>query len=113
MTTLDDTTAVGLRRRLQGSVLQPGDGGFAEATFLWNAMVERKPALVVQLPRGAGQREDRYMHLLCGPVDVAAINERMVQRGEPQQSALEARVAALESEVAALREDVAALRDQR
>ena len=41
MTTLDDTTAVGLRRRLQGSVLEPGDGEFAEATFLWNAMIER------------------------------------------------------------------------
>jgi len=48
VTTLDDTTAVGLRRRIQGSVLQPGDGGFVEATFLWNAMVERKPTLVVQ-----------------------------------------------------------------
>ena len=48
MTTLDDTTAVGLRRRIQGSVLQPDDGGFVEATFLWNAMVERKPTLVVQ-----------------------------------------------------------------
>ena len=76
-------------------------------------LAQREPALVVQLPRGPGQREDRYMHLLCGPVDAAAINERMAQRGEPEPSGLEARVAALESEVAALRDEIAALRSQR
>jgi len=48
VTTLDAQTAVGLRRRLHGPLLQPGDDGFAEATFLWNAMIERTPALVVQ-----------------------------------------------------------------
>jgi uncharacterized protein YceH (UPF0502 family) len=63
----------------------------------------------VQIPRGPGQREDRYMHLLCGPIDVAALSERMARRGEAEPSALEARVAALESEVAALREAIAAL----
>jgi uncharacterized protein YceH (UPF0502 family) len=72
-------------------------------------LVQRQPALVVQIPRGPGQREDRYMHLLCGPVDGAAIAERMAQRSEPEASVLEARVAALESEVAALREEIAAL----
>jgi uncharacterized protein YceH (UPF0502 family) len=73
-------------------------------------LVQRQPALVVQIPRGAGQREDRYAHLLCGPVDTAAIVERSAQRNEPEPSALEARVAALESEMAALRADIAALR---
>ena len=73
-------------------------------------LVQRQPALVVQIPRGPGQREDRYVHLLCGPVDTAAISERMAPRNEPEPSALEARVAALESEVAALRADIAALR---
>lgn len=78
-------------------------------------LARREPALIVQLPRGPGQREDRYMHLLCGPVDVAAINARVAQRDErePEASALEARVTALESEVAALREAFAALRSQR
>jgi uncharacterized protein YceH (UPF0502 family) len=73
-------------------------------------LIQRQPALVVQIPRGPGQREDRYAHLLSGPVDVAAISERLAQRSEPEASALEARVAALESEVAALREEIAALR---
>jgi len=78
-------------------------------------LLRREPALVVQIPRGAGQREDRYMHLLSGPVDVAAISERIAQRSErePEPTALEARVAALESEVAALREAVATLQEQR
>ena len=76
-------------------------------------LAKREPALAVQLPRGPGQREDRYMHLLSGPVDVAAINERIAQRSDPEPSGLEARVAALESELAGLREAVAALRVQR
>ena len=73
-------------------------------------LIQRQPALAVQIPRGPGQREDRYAHLLSGPVDVAAVAERLSQRGEPDASPLEARVAALESEVAALREEIAALR---
>ena len=73
-------------------------------------LAQRQPALVVQLPRGAGQREDRYAHLLSGPVDAASLPERANPRGEPMSSGLEARVAALEDEVAALREEIATLR---
>ena len=73
-------------------------------------LIQRQPALVVQIPRGPGQREDRYAHLLCGPVDTAATAERTTPRNEPEASALEARVAALEREVADLRAQIAALR---
>jgi uncharacterized protein YceH (UPF0502 family) len=73
-------------------------------------LAQRQPALVVQIPRGPGQREDRYAHLLCGPVDIAMVSERLAQRSEAEPTALEARVAALESEVAALRTELAALR---
>ena len=74
-------------------------------------LMQRQPALVMQIPRGPGRREDRYVHLLGGPVDAAAMSERLAQqRGEPESSGLEARVAALESEVAALREEIAAVR---
>jgi len=34
-------------------------------------LAAHEPALAVRLPRGPGQREDRYMHLLAGPVDAA------------------------------------------
>lgn len=63
--------------------------------------------LVVQVPRGPGQREDRYAHLLCGPVDMDAITARDANAaGEAPAPGLAARVSALEAEVAALREQV-------
>ena len=37
-------------------------------------MIQR--GMAVQLPRASGQREDRYMHLLGGPVDVQALAEQ-------------------------------------
>jgi hypothetical protein len=73
-------------------------------------LIQRQPALVVQIPRGPGQREDRYAHLLCGPVDAEALSDRMPRRGDAGPSALEVRVAALESEIADIRERLAALR---
>lgn len=74
-------------------------------------LAQRQPALVVQIPRGPGQREDRCMHLLCGPVDVAAIAARgaPASSGDATGADMEGRIAALEAEVAALREQVATL----
>ncbi|MFT4256297.1 MAG: DUF480 domain-containing protein [Pseudoxanthomonas sp.] len=73
-------------------------------------LIQRQPALVVQIPRGPGQREDRYAHLLCGAVDVAAIAARAPATTAAAASpGLEARVAALEAEVAQLREQLAQL----
>jgi len=72
----------------------------------------RQPALLVQVPRGAGQREDRFAHLLCGPVDVEAIVSRgSPTTGEPPAPALAARVSALEADVATLRAQVERLLD--
>lgn len=80
-------------------------------------LMQRQPALVLQIPRGPGQREDRYVHLLSGPVDVAATHARIASSaaaGDSQASpsALEARVQALESEVAELKAALAALHRQ-
>lgn len=67
--------------------------------------------LVVQIPRGPGQREDRYMHLLSGPVDVAAIAARApASSAGVATSELETRVQQLETEVSELREQIAQLR---
>ena len=73
---------------------------------------QRQPALVVMVPRGSGQREDRYAHLLSGPVNIAAIAARVPTHtsSETPASALEARLLALEAEVAELREQIAKLR---
>jgi uncharacterized protein len=57
---------------------------------------------VVQLPRGAGSREARWAHLLCGPVDVSTMPLAAEDRTAPE-AGLAARVAALENEVAELR----------
>jgi uncharacterized protein YceH (UPF0502 family) len=75
-------------------------------------LARRQPALVVQVPRGGGQREDRFAHLLCGPVDVDAVAARgPAAAGESPALALAARVSALEADMAALREQVARLLD--
>ncbi|PPU92718.1 YceH family protein [Xanthomonas albilineans] len=75
-------------------------------------LVQRQ--LAILLPRASGQREDRYMHLLCGPVDAQMLAATFKSR--PTVSAhdeLERRVQALEAEVAALRESVAQLQTPR
>ncbi len=73
--------------------------------------LETGKALVVRIPRGPGQREDRYAHLLSGAVDVAAINAKASSPSGPTpgDAALEVRVEALEAELAALRDTVDAL----
>ena len=71
-------------------------------------LIGRRPPLVQEIPRGPGQREDRFVHLLAGPVDVAALS---AQRSAPAMPAsdLEARIEALEQEVTALRARLDAL----
>ncbi|MBC5765314.1 YceH family protein [Ramlibacter albus] len=68
---------------------------------------EKGGPLVVKLPRAPGAREQRWAHLLCGPVDVASEAPAPARPG-----GLETRVAALEAEVAQLRTTLAALCDQ-
>ena len=69
--------------------------------------------LLVVLPRASGQREDRYMHLLCGEVDVAALAEKYAGSSggnEAADPALAERVARLEAMVAELQAQLAGLR---
>ncbi len=78
-------------------------------------MIQREMA--VQLPRASGQREDRYMHLLAGPVDVQALAEQYRSApsgggGSGANPALESRVQQLEATVAELQEQLAELRAQ-
>ena len=37
-----------LKLRLRGMVLVPGDAGYEESRTVWNAMIDRKPALIVR-----------------------------------------------------------------
>ncbi len=77
-------------------------------------LAEREPSMVRRLPRGSGQREDRYAHLFCGepamPERSAETTSRTHERDAADTllariQALEARVAALESGGAAFTEE--------
>ena len=60
---------------------------------------EKGGPLVVRLPRAPGAREQRWAHLLCGPVEASETSAAAATQGEP---ALQSRVATLEAEVARL-----------
>jgi len=88
---------------------------FPEAAMLGDTLerlMARSPPLVVRIGRAPGQREDRYMHLLCGPVsieDLAPARAPAHARAdagvdEDRLAQLEARVEALERRVATLQE---------
>ncbi|AZO17808.1 DUF480 domain-containing protein [Mesorhizobium sp. M2A.F.Ca.ET.043.05.1.1] len=71
-------------------------------------MIGRRPPLIQLLERAPGQREERYVHLLSGPVEAAAVAAPW-QPAASADSDLEARVKALEEEVAALRAKIETL----
>jgi len=72
-------------------------------------LMQRDAPLVVRLGRARGQREDRYMHLLGGTVDIDAWSAPA--EGEASARAtLADRVAQLENDLAVLRAELAQLR---
>jgi uncharacterized protein YceH (UPF0502 family) len=72
---------------------------------------EKGGPLVALLPRAPGAREQRWAHLLCGPVDGAELARTAAAVAE-RDGGLQARVAALEAEVAQLRSAVQNLCEQ-
>jgi uncharacterized protein len=75
--------------------------GIDDVRHALERMAEREAALVVRLPKAPGQREERYAHLLCGPIDISALSvERVPARGS--SDALEVRLEALEARIDAL-----------
>ena len=77
--------------------------GFLEE--LQDRPVEKGGALVTRLERGAGTREPRWAHLLCGAVDATADTPRGAGGGGDQNE----RLTRLEAEVAQLRATVQTL----
>jgi hypothetical protein len=47
-TSLDETLVEGLRSELRGALLQPNDPGYDEARKVWNAMIDKRPALIAR-----------------------------------------------------------------
>jgi uncharacterized protein YceH (UPF0502 family) len=73
-------------------------------------LISREPALVIRIGRGPGQREDRYMHLLSGPVSIQDLTTRHPESPSANLNSadLEARLEALESLVAELQKKLEA-----
>ncbi|MDR3389351.1 MAG: DUF480 domain-containing protein [Rudaea sp.] len=69
-------------------------------------LIAREPPLVTRIGRGSGQREDRYMHLLSGPVSIENLPQRRADAaaGKSSSAELEARIEVLERLVAELQE---------
>ncbi len=60
-------------------------------------LMQRETPWVVSIPRGPGQREDRYAHLLCGPPDPADVQRAAASAPRAAaRSELEQRIEALE-----------------
>jgi uncharacterized protein len=70
--------------------------------------------LVVKLPRAPGTREQRWAHLLCGPVDLSAPAAAPAASGAAEEDviALTRRVAGLEDTVEQLRTQLERLQQQ-
>lgn len=81
-----------------------------DARHALERLTERELPLVVRLPRAPGQREERWAHLLCGPVDVGALatETRGPRETGGDGGGLQARLAALEARVEALEQALAA-----
>jgi hypothetical protein len=47
-TVLDEATVQGFKTSLRGPLLCPGDDGYDEACTIWNAMIVKRPALIVR-----------------------------------------------------------------
>lgn len=76
--------------------------------------------VVVHIPRQIGQREDRYMHLLCGKPDLAAIAAMQNSTASPSRASsgndehtaqLEQKIQQLENRIELLEKQVATLMD--
>lgn len=74
---------------------------------LQDRAAEKGGPLVVKLPRAPGAREQRWAHLLCGPVDLSAPAST-----QPSTAATEDELIALTRRIAALENTVAAMQDQ-
>ncbi|PHV09996.1 YceH family protein [Chitinimonas sp. BJB300] len=75
--------------------------------FLQELAARPAAALVMELPRQPGARENRWAHLLSGEPQFETTSSMAMP--QPSQHALEGRVAALETELAALRATVTEL----
>jgi uncharacterized protein len=71
---------------------------------------QRENPLIERIPRASGQREDRYVHLLCGPVDYSALSTAKNTPASSLSNALEERIAQLEERLAIVEQELQTLK---
>ncbi len=92
----------------------------SDVTAGLDKLIQREPPLAAILPRQPGSREQRYAHLLSGPVESIAIAPAytapaytsMPGAVPPSNSEHEPRIAQLEATVAELKNEIAALKQR-
>ena len=69
-------------------------------------LCQQSPPMVQRIAKQTGQRDDRFIHLLCGEPDLTAIASKRSQthvsvspQANEQVEALEARIAELEKKI--------------
>ena len=79
-----------------------------DVQYVLQRLTEHEPALVKLLPRQAGQKEQRYAHLICGEPDIPEPAARTAYIQPPDD--LTRRVETLEKEVDALKQQIESLK---
>ncbi len=69
-------------------------------------LIDKDPPMVVKLERQAGRKENRYMHLLCGPVDDE------VQASQNLNDSPRSTVADLEEQIVELKKELESLKEE-
>jgi len=97
--------------RAHAARLVPFDDA-AQVQALLESLLAYEPApLIIRLPRQPGRREERFAHLLCGPVAI----EEAQPTAEPARLAVQAeneRIARMEAEIHTLTDEVNRLKAQ-
>ena len=75
-------------------------------------LIDREPSMAAILPRLPGTKESRYAHLLCGPVEAAAIFSPPATPAAAANPAQDERMTQLEATVAELRRQFEALQEK-
>lgn len=81
-----------------------------DVQFALQHLIDHEPSMATALPRQAGQKEDRYAHLLSGEPDVPTAPAQSAPA--IPSSGLEARVADLEAELEVLRNRLTAIENR-
>ena len=76
-----------------------------DVDYVLQRLAEREPSMVMELAKQAGQKEQRFVHLLAGEPDLSKLPAPAVS----SRSGLEERVSRLESEVEALKQQLSDL----